>query len=155
MEQYYKLDYEDTIGDLKTRFKYKKVQPNSFGLSIQEILEADDKDLNQYVSMKKLAPYRESEWKVTHHKKAGKEVVLGGQKKEGKKVKIGKKSKSKEGPSSSEPGKEKPTDEQEDTDVKTKSTRSERRKRRKEDLKMSTERQLAYGKLNPKRHKSH
>ncbi|XP_062231712.1 calcium-dependent protein kinase 1 [Phragmites australis] len=63
MEEYYKLDYEDTIGDLKTRFKYKQVQPNGFGLSTQEILASDDRDLNQYVSMKKLAPYRESEWK--------------------------------------------------------------------------------------------
>uniref|UniRef100_A0A0A9G6M3 Kri1-like C-terminal domain-containing protein n=1 Tax=Arundo donax TaxID=35708 RepID=A0A0A9G6M3_ARUDO len=152
MEEYYKLDYEDTIGDLKTRFKYKKVQPNSFGLIAQEILESEDKDLNQYVSMKKLAPSRETEWKVTHHRKASKDSILGGQKKEGKKGKTGKKSKSEEGPSSSEPEKENPTNDQEDTDVKTKSTRSERRKRRKE---MSTERQLAYGKLNPKRHKSH
>ncbi|RCV15202.1 hypothetical protein SETIT_3G039400v2 [Setaria italica] len=61
MKEYYKLDHEDTIGDLKTRFKYKKVNPNSFGLSACEILASDDKDLNQYVPMKKLAPYRESE----------------------------------------------------------------------------------------------
>ncbi|KAG8085965.1 hypothetical protein GUJ93_ZPchr0010g10203 [Zizania palustris] len=59
MEEYYKLDYEDTIGDLKTRFKYKQVLPNSFGLSTYEILASDDNDLNQYVSIKKIAPYRE------------------------------------------------------------------------------------------------
>ncbi|XP_022680811.1 calcium-dependent protein kinase 1 [Setaria italica] len=85
MEEYYKLDYEDTIGDLKTRFKYKKVNPNSFGLSTYEILASDDKDLNQYVSMKKLAPYRESEWKITHHRKLSKDLILGGQKKQGSK----------------------------------------------------------------------
>ncbi|TVU19921.1 hypothetical protein EJB05_36103, partial [Eragrostis curvula] len=155
MEEYYKLDYEDTIGDLKTRFKYKQVQPNSFGLSTVEILQSDDRDLNQYVSMKKLAPYRESEWKVTHHKKLGKDLILGGQKKEGKKDKTGKKSKSEEGPSSSEPEKDKLTNEQEETAVKQKSTRSERRKKRKKDLKMSSDRRGAYGMTDSKRHKTH
>ncbi|KAG2618476.1 hypothetical protein PVAP13_3NG079609 [Panicum virgatum] len=154
MEEYYKLDYEDTIGDLKTRFKYKKVNPNSFGLGTYDILASDDKDLNQYVSMKKLAPYRESEWKVTHHKKLSKDLILGGQKKEGK-DKSGKKSKSAEGgPSSSKQEKDKLPVEQELTDDKEKSTRSRRRKRRKEDLKLSSGRLGAYGKINSKRHKS-
>ncbi|KAL6841232.1 hypothetical protein ACP4OV_028750 [Aristida adscensionis] len=187
MEEYYKLDYEDTIGDLKTRFKYKHVKANSFGLSTYEILASDDRDLNQYVSMKKLAPYRESEWKVTHHKMLNKDSILASQKNEGKKDKAGKKYRSKEGPSSAEhkdsilegkkkegkkdkaskksrseedpsssvPEKDKLANEQEETGGKKKSTRSERRKRRHAELKMSTERQAAYGKINPKRHKSH
>ncbi|PUZ65454.1 hypothetical protein GQ55_3G224100 [Panicum hallii var. hallii] len=156
MEEYYKLDYEDTIGDLKTRFKYKKVNPNSFGLSTYDILASDDKDLNQYVSMKKLAPYRESEWKVTHHKKLSKDLILGGQKKEGKKDKSDKKSVSVEGgPSSSKPEKDKLPIEQELTDDKKKSTRSRRRKRRNEELKMPAGRLGAYGKINSKRHKGH
>ncbi|CAD6338947.1 unnamed protein product [Miscanthus lutarioriparius] len=130
MEEYYKLDYEDTIGDIKTRFKYKQVKPNSFGLSTYDILVSDDKDLNQYVSIKKLAPYREDEWKVTHHKKQSKDLILGGQKKEGKKDKYGKKSRSEEGsPSSSKTEKERLTNGQESTDVKKKTTRSEQRKR--------------------------
>lgn len=116
LDEYYKLDYEDTIGDLKTRFKYRQVQPNSFGLETYEILQSDDRDLNQYVSMKKLAPYREDEWRVTHHKKLSKDLILGGQKIEGKKVKAHKKSKSGEGPSSERPQKDKPTSEQEETD---------------------------------------
>ncbi|TKW24252.1 hypothetical protein SEVIR_3G040650v4 [Setaria viridis] len=140
MKEYYKLDHEDTIGDLKTRFKYKKVNPNSFGLSACEILASDDKDLNQYVPMKKLAPYRESEWKVTCHKKFSKDLILGVQKQEGKEDKSSKKPGSVEGPSSSEPDNDKPMDEQEETDAKRKSTRSGRRKRRNGDLKMSTKR---------------
>ncbi|XP_075497041.1 uncharacterized protein LOC142534037 isoform X1 [Primulina tabacum] len=64
MEEYYKLDYEDTVGDLKTRFKYRPVKPRRYGLTPDQIVKMDEKDLNQYVSLKKLAPYREKEWKV-------------------------------------------------------------------------------------------
>ncbi|KAL3845548.1 hypothetical protein ACJIZ3_002951 [Penstemon smallii] len=64
MDDYYKLDYEGTVGDLKTRFKYKQVEAKRFGLSPAEILMMDDKDLNQYVPLKKLAPYQEKGWKV-------------------------------------------------------------------------------------------
>ncbi|EER90367.1 hypothetical protein BDA96_10G336700 [Sorghum bicolor] len=155
MEEYYKLDYEDTIGDIKTRFKYKQVKPNSFGLSACDILTSDDKDLNQYVSIKKLAPYREDEWKVTHHKMQSKDLILGGQK-EGKKDKSVKKSRSEEGgPSSSKTEKDRLTNGQESTDDKKKTTRSERRKRRNADLKISDDRLAAFGKTNSKRHKSH
>ncbi|KAJ4721556.1 protein KRI1-like [Melia azedarach] len=82
LEEFYKLDYEDTIGDLKTRFKYAKVKPNRYGLKTEEILMMDEKDLNQYVSVKKLAPYREKEWKVQDSKRyqqklKNKELILG------------------------------------------------------------------------------
>ncbi|KAI3970201.1 hypothetical protein MKW92_052688 [Papaver armeniacum] len=63
-DEYHKLDYEGTIGDLKTRFKYAPVQPLRFGLSAKEIINMDDKELNQYVPLKKIAPYTEVEWKV-------------------------------------------------------------------------------------------
>ncbi|CAL1408632.1 unnamed protein product [Linum trigynum] len=69
LDEYYKLDYEGTIGDLKTRFKYAKVNPNKYGLKTEDILLLEDQDLNQYVSVKKLAPYRESEWKVPSNQK--------------------------------------------------------------------------------------
>jgi protein KRI1 len=119
-DEYYKLDYEDTIGDLKTRFKYRQVQPNSYGLNTYEILQADDRDLNQYVSIKKLAPYREDEWYVTHHQKKNKDTILGGHKIQGKKVKAHKKSKSGEGPISEKTRKVKLTS-NEETYAKTKS----------------------------------
>jgi protein KRI1 len=63
------LGYEDIIaGGLKTRFKYRKVQAQDWGLSTADILLATDKELNAYVSLKKLAPYREKEWEVSEWK---------------------------------------------------------------------------------------
>ncbi|KAL2645524.1 hypothetical protein R1flu_013111 [Riccia fluitans] len=63
LEEYYKLDYEDVIGDLPTRFKYTQVKPNKYKLKTKDILALDDQELNQYVSIKKLAPYTTQEWK--------------------------------------------------------------------------------------------
>ncbi|CAN6340612.1 unnamed protein product [Urochloa humidicola] len=97
----------------------------------------------------------EIEWKVAHDKKLCKDLILGGQKKEGNKDKSSKKSQPQEGPSSSEPDNERPMNEQEETNAKRNSTRSGRRKRRNGDLKMSTKRKLAYGIMKPKRPKNH
>ena len=59
MDEVYALDYEDIIGDLRTRFHYTAVKPETFGWSVADILEKEEKELNQKVSLKKLAPYRE------------------------------------------------------------------------------------------------
>ncbi|RUO95821.1 KRI1-like family C-terminal-domain-containing protein, partial [Jimgerdemannia flammicorona] len=61
LEEYYRLDYEDMIGDIPTRFKYQQVRPMNFGLSPVEILLADDQDLNEVIGLKKLAPFRPEE----------------------------------------------------------------------------------------------
>ena len=58
-EELYKLDYEDIIDDLPTRFKYRSVEEDNYGLTAEEILTASDSALKQYVSLKKMAPYAE------------------------------------------------------------------------------------------------
>mmetsp|Transcript_26745 Transcript_26745/g.87736 ORF Transcript_26745/g.87736 Transcript_26745/m.87736 type:complete len:677 (+) Transcript_26745:41-2071(+) len=59
MEEYYKLDCEDFVAGMPTRFKYMEVEPNLFGLKSREIHERSDKELNQVVSLKRIAPYRD------------------------------------------------------------------------------------------------
>eukprot|EP00977_Amphora_coffeiformis_P018046 scaffold6120_cov162-Amphora_coffeaeformis.AAC.3 len=55
----YKLDYEDIVAGMPTRFKYRQVEPNDYGLTTEEILFARDTTLKQFVSLKKMAPYRD------------------------------------------------------------------------------------------------
>ena len=59
LAEYYALDAEDTIGDVKCRFKYRSVPASTYGLATEEILTLPDKDLNAIVGLKRLAPYRD------------------------------------------------------------------------------------------------
>jgi protein KRI1 len=48
LDEYYGLEYADLIaGEIPTRFRYREVEPRSFGLKDEELLLEDDKTLNR------------------------------------------------------------------------------------------------------------
>ena len=43
------------------------MKPESYGLSDEQILFGDDKELNKYISVKKMAPYKEDQMKLRNN----------------------------------------------------------------------------------------
>eukprot|EP01029_Cantina_marsupialis_P018167 TRINITY_DN4146_c0_g1_i1.p1 TRINITY_DN4146_c0_g1~~TRINITY_DN4146_c0_g1_i1.p1 ORF type:complete len:611 (+),score=328.22 TRINITY_DN4146_c0_g1_i1:34-1866(+) len=66
LEEIMDRDFEDIVAGQPVRFKYRSVKDSDFGISTDEILEAEDRILNQFVPLKKLAPYRDEEWEAMH-----------------------------------------------------------------------------------------
>ncbi|KAF8526002.1 KRI1-like family C-terminal-domain-containing protein [Hysterangium stoloniferum] len=58
MDEVYGMDFNDMIGDMPTRFSYTPVSAQSYSLTPAEILLATDGELNEYMGLKKIAPYR-------------------------------------------------------------------------------------------------
>ncbi|CAH8261651.1 unnamed protein product [Arabidopsis lyrata] len=143
MEEYYKLDYEDTIGDLKTRFKYAKVQPNRFELDTGEILTLDDTDLNQYVPLKKMAPYVEKDWEVNKHKVKEQKLKIR-ELWEGKHNEKKNKKRKKTDVAETKPTPK--ADEEGEAEAEAKLSRKAKRRRRQAEKKLPASRMAAYGK---------
>ncbi|CAX42759.1 protein Kri1 homologue, putative [Candida dubliniensis CD36] len=64
------------------KFKYREVSPETFGLTTRDIILADDKQLNNFISIKKFAPYRPKELRLKDKRKYTKKKHLQEWKKE-------------------------------------------------------------------------
>ncbi|PLW51921.1 hypothetical protein PCANC_01954 [Puccinia coronata f. sp. avenae] len=75
LDEYHKLDCEDMIGDMPTRFKYTNTEAMDW-MTPEQILLATDAELNQVIGLKKLAPYRSasSDRKLAARKKKLKQL---------------------------------------------------------------------------------
>ncbi|SCV00753.1 LAMI_0G07096g1_1 [Lachancea mirantina] len=58
-----------TKDEQEIKFRYREVSPEAFGLTTREIFTADDADLNEFIGLKKFAPYRASELKAKDRRK--------------------------------------------------------------------------------------
>jgi protein KRI1 len=63
-------------GSKSASFRYRETSPKSFGLSSRDILLADDKQLNEFAGLKKLASFRDPEKKKKDQKHLGKKARL-------------------------------------------------------------------------------
>lgn len=68
--------------DGEVKFKYREVSPEAFGLTTRDILLADDKQLNNFIGIKKFAPYRAKELRMKDKRKYTKKKHLEEWKKE-------------------------------------------------------------------------
>lgn len=57
LDSLYNLDYEDIVAGIPCRFKYQPCKADDFGLTAEDIILADDKELNGFVGLKKISPY--------------------------------------------------------------------------------------------------
>lgn len=60
----------------EVKFRYREVSPETFGLTTRDILVADDSQLNNYIGLKKFAPYRPKELRMKDKRKYTKKKQL-------------------------------------------------------------------------------
>ncbi|KAJ4992808.1 Protein KRI1-like protein [Stagonosporopsis vannaccii] len=74
------LKYEAALAAKPTkqpaRFRYRETSPTSFGLTARDILLADDKQLNEFAGLKKLASFRDPDKKKKDKKHLSKKARL-------------------------------------------------------------------------------
>ncbi|CAA7045677.1 unnamed protein product [Microthlaspi erraticum] len=146
MDEYYKLDYEGTIDDLKTRFKFAKVQPNSYGLKTSDILVLDDSELNQFVPLKKMAPFVEKDWEVNKYKLKEQKMKIREVYQRIRENNDEKRSKKRKKSDVVEKTKPAPVVEEEVEEDETKLSKKAKRRRREAEKKLPANRMVAYGK---------
>lgn len=49
LDEYYKLDCEDVIGDMPCRYKYRQVPACDYGLTLEEVLTMISTDIDKYL----------------------------------------------------------------------------------------------------------
>ncbi|KAE9535076.1 hypothetical protein AGLY_008368 [Aphis glycines] len=79
IDEYYSLDCEDVVSGVPTRFTYNKVLPNDYGLTIDEILRADDNELNKWYPLGKLTkiqPEAVQKFEAKIYKRKAKDIEL-------------------------------------------------------------------------------
>ncbi|KIX04685.1 uncharacterized protein Z518_05555 [Rhinocladiella mackenziei CBS 650.93] len=69
------LELHDSLPK-KVGFRYRETSPKSFGLTARDILMADDRQLNEFAGLKKLASFRDPEKKRRDMKHLGKKARL-------------------------------------------------------------------------------
>ncbi|WBW70907.1 ribosome biogenesis protein Kri1 [Schizosaccharomyces osmophilus] len=77
-----KYGVPEPVASSGSQFRYRQVAPETFGMDVLDILNATDTDLNKYVGLKKLLPYRTPEQVEKDRKKFGKKKRLREWKKE-------------------------------------------------------------------------
>lgn len=73
------LEYEKALAakpKAATRFRYRETSPTTFGLTARDILLADDKQLNEFAGLKKLASFRDPDKKKKDKKHLSKKARL-------------------------------------------------------------------------------
>ncbi|KIW13385.1 hypothetical protein PV08_08573 [Exophiala spinifera] len=75
VEDQLQLELDNSVPK-KAGFRYRETSPKSFGLTARDILLADDKQLNEFAGLKKLAAFRDPEKKRKDAKHLGKKARL-------------------------------------------------------------------------------